>query len=74
MISRLRREMQIARLPWQTESSASIKTEAMPWRASPRAVDSPTGPPPTMATLWRVASIPASRGGMRAGYCRAVNG
>ena len=43
MISRLRREMQIARLPWQTASSASISTLRMPWFARPSATARPTG-------------------------------
>ena len=62
MISRLRREMQMARLPKHTESSASIRTDATPWLASPKA-GAATGPPPTIATAWRLASAPSVKAG-----------
>ena len=66
--------VQSEKLPLHTEASASISTDAMPWRARPSAAVRPTGPPPTMATGCRRASTPSFSGGMRAGYCTAANG
>jgi hypothetical protein len=66
--------MQIARLPKQTESSASSSTTGTPCRASPIAEQKPTGPAPTTTTGRRWASHPSCSGGNAAGCCAAVNG
>ena len=63
MISRLRREMQAARLPTHTVSSASRITQRTPWFASPSASAMPTGPPPAITTGWRPGSTPSCSSG-----------